>query len=715
MTAHVTCPHCSARIDNSPHLAAGEEIHCEKCDKKFSPDEHSPSHRVPEGKLVAKKKHAHKSAVALMSVPAGPDVDSHTAIKPQVTRKASTKAPVAVPFSPPPGNGKSRLLVVALVLGLAFLLVGSAGAVGVALLLGQSKEPEPANVDDAPIASMDTPTLPVDEWKDTQKSIRPANGKSPPAQTASLSKKSQDANLGLSPPPNTKETPDTRQTPSGKNLDKNAIASYRSTLSKENQRKVNDAIDRGVKWLRSIQNKKDGSWSNGRYPVGYTALAGLTLLECGGNPLDPAVCKAADYVRFYAPNLTKRSTYQLSLTILFLDKLGDNRDKDLIRRLALRLIAGQTAAGGWYYQCPILTRSENFELVVFLQKTRPLPTPIGGKGNKTEVPIAKGGKNDLSTLIGGKRKDLQTTVAGKPKKKSAGRTGIILPFDEQEATKSDGKKKSDVRPAKNSGGKGTVRPANNKPFPIRSLSPRIRSLPIVQQQPLPRKARNRRWGRGRGRPQFGLRSGRDDNSNTQFAMLALWAARRHGIPVERTLTLVDKRFEVSQNPNGGWGYAFRRPATTPQMTCVGLIGLAIGHGAYKEIYGNNWKDKNKAQKDPRIHKGLQYLGGQVGSPPKDWKMAAPLTNLYFLWSLERTAMLYNLKTIGGHDWYGWAAHQLVTNQNIDGYWTGGGYPDSTAPLDTCMALLILRRANLTQDLSESLRLYIPIVDPGRKK
>src|SRR5205814_1064799 len=78
-----------------------------------------------------------------------------------------------------------------------------------------------------------------------------------------------------------------------------------------------------------------------------------------------------------------------------------------------------------------------------------------------------------------------------------------------------------------------------------------------------------------------------DNSNTQFAVLALWAARRHGIPVENALSRTTLRFRNSQNGDGGWGY---RPegsgltaglgfgGSTPSMICAGLLGVALGHG-----------------------------------------------------------------------------------------------------------------------------------------
>jgi len=76
----------------------------------------------------------------------------------------------------------------------------------------------------------------------------------------------------------------------------------------------------------------------------------------------------------------------------------------------------------------------------------------------------------------------------------------------------------------------------------------------------------------------------DDNSNTQFAVIALWAARKYGIPVDNALRAVEARFRGMQNPqDGGWAYAGRGlPLSTPSMTCAGLLGLAIVYGARNE-------------------------------------------------------------------------------------------------------------------------------------
>jgi len=91
-----------------------------------------------------------------------------------------------------------------------------------------------------------------------------------------------------------------------------------------------------------------------------------------------------------------------------------------------------------------------------------------------------------------------------------------------------------------------------------------------------------------------------------------------------------------------------------------------------------------------------------------------MQNLYFLWSVERVAMLYDLKTIGGKDWYGWGAQTLLPNQFADGHWQGGFYHGHSPHLDTCFALLFLKRSNLVPDLTENLRLRMVIHDPEAK-
>ena len=86
-----------------------------------------------------------------------------------------------------------------------------------------------------------------------------------------------------------------------------------------------------------------------------------------------------------------------------------------------------------------------------------------------------------------------------------------------------------------------------------------------------------------------------------------------------------------------------------------------------------------------------------------------MQNLYFLWSVERVAMLYDLKTIGGKDWYGWGAQNPRPQSASRRRLALGGLPSATTrPLNTCFALLFLKRSNLVQDLTNNFRLYTGI-------
>src|SRR5262249_19144421 len=92
-----------------------------------------------------------------------------------------------------------------------------------------------------------------------------------------------------------------------------------------------------------------------------------------------------------------------------------------------------------------------------------------------------------------------------------------------------------------------------------------------------------------------------DNSNTQFATLGLWVAKRHGVPADEALAMIERRFRATQNADGGWGYITGNYGNTssPQMTCAGLIGVAVGYGATNQrvekanaegaIYGKDGK------------------------------------------------------------------------------------------------------------------------------
>jgi hypothetical protein len=184
-----------------------------------------------------------------------------------------------------------------------------------------------------------------------------------------------------------------------------------------------------------------------------------------------------------------------------------------------------------------------------------------------------------------------------------------------------------------------------------------------------------------------------DNCNTQFAALALWTARRYGIPVSKAIGRLNRRFHSDQHTDGGWGYKMGPNETTPSMTCAGILALEIVHGMAREAGRHS-----DPSKDTSLVLALRAVSPSVGHPVGGRREAMPTVKdryFYFLWSLGRVCLLLDLKTLEKKDWYAWGAEILRANQGPDGLWHGE-FADCGA--DTCFALLFLERASLAADL-----------------
>lgn len=500
------------------------------------------------------------------------------------------------------------------------------------------------------------------------------------------------------------------------------VWSQRLFLPEDLQLGVNQAIDAGVRFLKATQFPM-GTWTVKNHESGYAALPGLTLLECGESPVSPAVQQAARFVRWKAPKM--EATYELALSILFLDRIGDPQDSVLIQTLAMRLVAGQTATGGWNYKCPILPVPIHKELLTLLIKLGPpvLFDPLGRDAPLlAQMPIAPvlkhpGLNNPLLRpdgvldILNPIKKPGDVPAIGinplspgndsllPPQRPDLSEPGLIGPKIDVPQAQDDGPRPHAFFTSRKGWCikmlDGLVLPAEEAKRPAAAAKPKPLKIPAhlnnvaVLHDPAVL-------------PFVDPEGKATDNSNSQFAMLALWAARRHGIPMTRTLNLISRRFHTSQKENGRWGYKYRfgggDEKGSPAMTCVGLVGLAIAHGLAVEHGAKPQKPAKKAAPDPRIVLGFLALAPDIGEPTGQRKNL-PMTNLYFLWSVERLAVLFNLPTIAKKDWYGWGAEILVANQKPEGCWEHKkGYPGADRTVDTCLALLFLNRANLMRDL-----------------
>ena len=413
------------------------------------------------------------------------------------------------------------------------------------------------------------------------------------------------------------------------------------------QAALDRSIQMGVDFLRRTQNPQ-GHWGTGTGPgggkgwaVGYTCLAGLALVECGVPTTDPGLRNALSGIRRHADEL--ENTYEVSLAILFLDRMGDKSDKRLIQMLAGRLISAQTPTGGWGYNTTKYTSAESATLIAALRRFSPPQT------DPPPSPRARPGTLGLCF------KSADDTQLRPPP-----------PFDA----------------------------ARSRKAAVDSLPSKMKKLPVVRDK----EALILEDPKDKGSEPT---TGSTDNSNTHFAILGLWAARRHDVPTDRSFALLVQRFQTSQGGNGTWAYNYARGgANGPlQMTCVALLGLAIGHVLTPD-------PAVRPEKDPRVVNAFAALSPRIGEPAgrfDDRPSIKDAGGLYFLWAMERIAVLYDVRQLDKKDWYRWGAEILIGHQSPDGSWSeDGGYHGQSPTLNTAFALMFLKRANLTPDLTRRL-------------
>ncbi len=574
----LTCPYCKATLNFAQQLPAGTPIPCLICNRSFpAPSAASvPAAAAPVASPWASAVAAPKTRSPAPTAPV--TVKNGSLLGRPATRGAAGAAPGAtLPAAGASAAGRAlgvlALVAVALVMlaGLAYVVWQSA----LASRMGDDTKPAPASLAKGPdLASRDgakgsaEPVAPKDPPEKDSKP--PRKVEPPPAGGVDIADLPKKADPPRPPPPIIDLTPKTPE-PEPKRPPPPVVPVVIPAppiAPGVDAARIDAAIARGVRYLKEHQ-LPTGSWSAGPHSIGYAALGGLALLECDFPPTDPAVKKVAALVREQAGTLS--DTYQGSLAVLFLDRLGDPRDRPTIRALSLWVLAGQMDSGAWPYNFQPLNLAVTNQLDGYLKThwpwspRQPRPANAPAKGGAAPGP----GKEDKSKLLPPLPRgiDLQN-----------------LPADELNWAR-----------------------------------------PFQRQPPL----------------------GFGDTSNTQFALLALWTARRYDIAVEAPILLSFQRFRKTQNDDGGWGYNQREPHLSEAMTCAGLLGAAMGPGIAPPPGGKG------AFEDPTIQKGLTALSGHIGEASPDAAARPKMRSLYFLWSLERIGVLFDLKTIGGKDWYGW--------------------------------------------------------------
>jgi hypothetical protein len=245
------------------------------------------------------------------------------------------------------------------------------------------------------------------------------------------------------------------------------------------------------------------------------------------------------------------------------------------------------------------------------------------------------------------------------------------------------------------------------------------------------------WNYPGGVPDAGPRSGTiqagnrwPDHSNTQYALLALKAAQRCGLRFQPSTykamaNVVDHfvRFQEEKDPSRKkvarltmledkkHGYVSYRSVSRildePRgWKYIGVANESLGSGWQTEVSGSMTTAgiacllisssfaRRQGHLPPRLLSaakkaawdGIAWLNVHFtvtknpGASGQNW-------HYYYLYGLERAAVLAGVRNVGEHDWYREGARFLMKRQAGNGLWQGDAVP-------TCFALLFLTRATV---------------------
>ncbi len=227
-----------------------------------------------------------------------------------------------------------------------------------------------------------------------------------------------------------------------------------------------------------------------------------------------------------------------------------------------------------------------------------------------------------------------------------------------------------------------------------------------------------------------LESPSGDTSQTQYAMLALWAMHKSEVDVPQSLVEPTLRYlMMTQDPTGGWGYQAIMPSggqlvkqesVSKSLSTAGICGTLIG----ADILGMLGR-RTPVEDDPDIPKAftrvdlvqkdrekakersgsikqdeLQFTVSKAG----DWLRVNPYAPVgkgwlyYFRYSEERYESFLEVMNGKGKDkspaWYDAGVNELKRLQDTQGAW--GTLNSDFCPPEVCTAFAILYLIRSTQ-------------------
>ena len=178
-----------------------------------------------------------------------------------------------------------------------------------------------------------------------------------------------------------------------------------------------------------------------------------------------------------------------------------------------------------------------------------------------------------------------------------------------------------------------------------------------------------------------------DNSNSQIAVLGVWAGVRNGIEVpQKYWETIEGHWTKEQQRDGGWNYAIERrnPAEsrgkgTGSMTAAGLATMFI---CLDNLHNRLFLRCRAGTDTPPIVKGLAWMDANFTARGNPGKREGGV-DTYYLYGVERVGLASGYKYFGGKDWFKEGAAVLVGLMGDNG--AGGSLTE------TAFTLLFLAR------------------------
>jgi beta-lactamase regulating signal transducer with metallopeptidase domain len=175
-----------------------------------------------------------------------------------------------------------------------------------------------------------------------------------------------------------------------------------------------------------------------------------------------------------------------------------------------------------------------------------------------------------------------------------------------------------------------------------------------------------------------------DNSNTAFAVMALYEAEQVGVqaPAAAWRRALD-HWVNAQNPNGSWGYKPLAPGTG-SMTSQGMFCVTVAARMLDE--------QKPDQPGPQaIDRAIRWLGRNFSVVTNPGSRGAQGWLFYYLHALAGAAHAGGTEKFGDHDWFAEGMQTLLAQQQPGGWWKGSGHAEEEPHLATSFALLFLSR------------------------